>query len=411
MFRWGKKADGFEWHKYVRTTIKLRREQRREQAHAAKDAVVAQGKAAGVAFAALGTSAAGLALAGSRSLAANLRVQLTAFARMAFDRTARLAAWTARFIADHNLAALLAFAGGVLMAYSISRLHQGQRDVLTIAAFGVSTLVLLAAARSWLAGGSSTAVRILARAGRLDRRYAAAGMAALAVVGVGALAATRGVPDMMALVPRMPALPFGGGKALEGRATVLGGDTLRIADTVVQLAGIEAPDREQRCTRPGSIKWRCGEAATEGLQRLARGRTLRCELSGSSASGQPLAVCKDGGTDIAAQLVREGLVFAATGIFSSYGAQEREALNAKAGLWRGPVERPAEFRAKAWEAAKAKAPDGCPIKGRVTASGRVYLLPWSSDYAAARVQKAKGERWFCSENEAQGAGWKAATRS
>ena len=57
-----------------------------------------------------------------------------------------------------------------------------------------------------------------------------------------------------------------------------------------------------------------------------------------------------------------------------------------------------------------RAPDGCPIKGQVTASSRTYVLPWSPDYERARVQSTRGERWFCSEQEAVAAGFKAAQR-
>ena len=90
---------------------------------------------------------------------------------------------------------------------------------------------------------------------------------------------------------------------------------------------------------------------------------------------------------------------------------EREARAAKTGIWAaGEPERPSEFRAKVWEEAKRRATDGCPIKGRVAGGERVYVLPWAPDYERGRIQKAKGERWFCSEAEAVSAGWKPSAR-
>ena len=47
MFFWRKKAEGFDWHKYVRTTIKLRREQRREKIEDIGRVAVKQAKGAG----------------------------------------------------------------------------------------------------------------------------------------------------------------------------------------------------------------------------------------------------------------------------------------------------------------------------------------------------------------------------
>ena len=107
--------------------------------------------------------------------------------------------------------------------------------------------------------------------------------------------------------------------------------------------------------------------------------------------------------------MRQGYLFTDGGILARYTGEEREARAAKAGLWAGDVERPAEYRAKLWEEAKRRAPDGCPIKGQATASARIYVLPWSPDYERAR-RRPRGERWFCSEQQAVAAGFKAAQR-
>jgi hypothetical protein len=128
-------------------------------------------------------------------------------------------------------------------------------------------------------------------------------------------------------------------------------------------------------------------------------------------NGQALGSCKIGDRDIAAELVRGGHVFAETGLFSSYGTLEQEARAAKLGVWGGDAERPTDYRAHKWQDAKREAPDGCPIKGGVKRGQRIYVLPWSREYASTRVSAGRGERWFCSESEAQAAGWKPADRS
>ena len=103
------------------------------------------------------------------------------------------------------------------------------------------------------------------------------------------------------------------------------------------------------------------------------------------------------------------LASAASEIFAA--SQEQEAKAAKAGLWvGGDAERPSEYRAKAWEEAKRRAPDGCPIKGLVRDGDRVYVVPGTADYERGRVQTSRGGRWFCSEREAVSAGFKAASR-
>lgn len=49
----------------------------------------------------------------------------------------------------------------------------------------------------------------------------------------------------------------------------------------------------------------------------------------------------------------------------------------------------------------------CAIKGNVSSKGeRIYHVPGSRSYAATKIDQRKGERWFCTEAEAQAAGWR-----
>ncbi len=51
----------------------------------------------------------------------------------------------------------------------------------------------------------------------------------------------------------------------------------------------------------------------------------------------------------------------------------------------------------------------CRIKGNVSSSGeRIYHLPGDRYYAATLIDRWKGERWFCSEEEARRAGFRRA---
>ncbi|HXF55242.1 MAG TPA: thermonuclease family protein, partial [Hyphomicrobiaceae bacterium] len=209
----------------------------------------------------------------------------------------------------------------------------------------------------------------------------------------------------------LASLPGLGGESITGRAVALTGDTLRLNGRTIRLSGIEAPEIDQECGSEGRRSWRCGASARTSLQALVRGRTLRCAENGSDRSGRMLASCYLGDMDVAAELVRRGHVFAQPGLFSTYARLELQARNAKLGLWRANVERPSDYRARRWEAAKRSAPDGCPIKGYITAEGRIYVLPWSPDYARVRVRERRGDRWFCSEDEARQAGWRPIERS
>lgn len=54
------------------------------------------------------------------------------------------------------------------------------------------------------------------------------------------------------------------------------------------------------------------------------------------------------------------------------------------------------------------APEGRSVKGNINSRGdRIYHAPGMSSYCATKIDESKGERWFCSEEEARAAGWRA----
>jgi endonuclease YncB( thermonuclease family) len=53
------------------------------------------------------------------------------------------------------------------------------------------------------------------------------------------------------------------------------------------------------------------------------------------------------------------------------------------------------------------AASGCQIKGNIGSSGKIYHVPGSQAYEKTKIDEARGERWFCSEDQAVAAGWRA----
>ena len=55
---------------------------------------------------------------------------------------------------------------------------------------------------------------------------------------------------------------------------------------------------------------------------------------------------------------------------------------------------------------------GCNIKGNISVatSKKIYHVPGMRNYEATIIALTKGERWFCSEAEAQANGWIKAPR-
>ena len=197
-------------------------------------------------------------------------------------------------------------------------------------------------------------------------RFNARQVGGVALAGVLALAGAgvwyaRG-PALDAILPQLAKSEFGASHSLEGRATAVSGDSLRINGQSLNLAGIEAPEREQICQRPKTGMWRCGDAARSVLDRLVRGRRVVCTLAGSSEDAKPLADCRIDGEDLAATLVREGHVFASPGAFARYAGLEREARSASIGLW---FARRAACRVSGQEMEKPSAPRRKGARSRV----------------------------------------------
>ncbi|MGD9785554.1 MAG: thermonuclease family protein [Hyphomicrobiaceae bacterium] len=250
-------------------------------------------------------------------------------------------------------------------------------------------------------------------------RMAAVGIAAaVAVLGIGRLLdpamptqpqrsarAAEGSVRTGSIAPA-PARPDDSSGTLRGTAIALSGDILRIGRRRVRLGAIEAPERGQVCKAESGRTWRCGAASANALSKIVRRKDVVCEIESAETDKLPVASCRVGDEDVAERLVREGHAFAETGFFSRYSNAESEARQARRGLWKGEAERPEDYRAARWEAARKAAPDGCPIKGRVSGRSRTYVLPWSIDYDRVEVRESRGGRWFCSEAEALSAGWK-----
>lgn len=442
MFGWFKKNDGFEWKEYVRTTILLKRKKRKDKLKQAQAAAVDGLKAAGKAGVSAGAS-------GASTVGPVLGDALAAMLRAPFWLMSRLAGGVGRVlgglrmllakglgplletISPPNLRGPLAVIGAIALLAVVARYPANGIDPQSQLAGGIGLAAVVLAGLPWLLSGKRPPLpawlldpvkRVfgsLPAMSRFGGGLAAIGPGAMGVITLVAVIA--GGPWLYSRWSGQPGtgasgssilsgLPLVAAKPVEGRATGLSGDTLKVGASIIRLSGLDVPERDQKCRRQGGKAWACGQSAAEALAQLVRGRDAVCDISGKDDAGRQLGTCKVDGKDVGAEMVRAGHAFAVPGLFARYSAAETEAKTAKAGVWKGDGERPGEWRAKRWEQAKRSAPDGCPIKGHVSSEGRVYVLPWSPEYERVKVRTNKGERWFCTEQEARAAGWRALER-
>lgn len=195
---------------------------------------------------------------------------------------------------------------------------------------------------------------------------------------------------------------------ISGTVNVRDGDTLDMDGLRIRLFGVDAPEYGQSCTRPDGSSWACGVAATNALADKIGKRRIECEQRDIDTYRRSVAVCRLNGEDLNAWLVAEGWAVAYREFSKDYVDEEERARARKLNIWNGTLQQPEDYR-REQGAREASTPDdpNCRIKGNISASGdRIYHVPGGRFYEQTVITRSRGERMFCSEQEARAAGWR-----
>lgn len=221
-------------------------------------------------------------------------------------------------------------------------------------------------------------------------------------------------------------------KTLSGAPLIVDGDTVQIEQSKMRLQGIDAPETDQLCLDAHGKTWACGIVARDLLVAYSAGREWDCDLNGQDRYGRSLATCFIEGEDVAGWMVRQGWALSFTKYSHSYDSDEMTAREARLGLWQGAFIAPWDWRHRNKKTevlgaasvpvnaqsillgavSAAAAPDpNCVIKGNVNRKGEhIFHSPGQLNYSKIAMDKGLGERWFCTEAEAETAGWRKAAR-
>ena len=143
------------------------------------------------------------------------------------------------------------------------------------------------------------------------------------------------------------------GDTISGAVRVVDGDSLEIGTARIRLFGIDAPELRQLCRAADGSNVTCGLAARDTLGTLIGGREVACAPAEKAPSyNRTVAICTvknasdhGPGTDLSEAMLRAGhAIELKAHSHGRYSGAEREARDARRGLWAGTFERPSECR-------------------------------------------------------------------
>lgn len=197
---------------------------------------------------------------------------------------------------------------------------------------------------------------------------------------------------------------------IKGTLRVIDADTVDIAGQRIRLHAIDAPEVDQGCQTEHGVPWAdFGAWVSHVVAEEFGGAAATCTPLDRDAYGRVVARCFVAGQDLGATLVSRGLAFAYVKYGDDYVVQQTRAAAADRGLHAVRVTQPSWHR-RTRAVGRMPVDAACKIKGNISASGKVYHMPGQAFYERTGIRPERGERWFCSEREAQAAGWRAARR-
>jgi endonuclease YncB( thermonuclease family) len=218
-------------------------------------------------------------------------------------------------------------------------------------------------------------------------------------------------------------------------AIVRDGGTLQLDNVTYRLDGIDTPAFDQLCIDEHADVWTCGVEARDHLAKLIGNRQVRCDDLGADPAYKKrrIGACGiEGETASLSQMIIRsgfGLVDASAG--GRFQADEARARENRLGLWKGCFIAPQEFRLGKKDAALVGGacrpdrdreirealfpedlvmPASCNIKGKYAVRARVTGNLGIYHLQACRSYPGLGnpDRWFCTEDDAQAAGFRRA---
>jgi endonuclease YncB( thermonuclease family) len=131
---------------------------------------------------------------------------------------------------------------------------------------------------------------------------------------------------------------------ISGFPVVTDGDTIKISNNRIRFHGIDAPERNQKCTK-NLKEYSCGTAATIALTKKIGKNSIKCLVQeNKDRYNRYIGVCFVKNEDLNKWMVRNGYAIAYRHYSKDYISDEDYAKANKLGLWSGIFVKPENWR-------------------------------------------------------------------
>lgn len=206
--------------------------------------------------------------------------------------------------------------------------------------------------------------------------------------------------------------------------SVVDGDTIKVKigtkTETIRIIGIDTPETVD----PRQSVQCYGKEASARMKKLLNGKTVTLQKNSSEERDKYdrlLRYVFIGTKDIGASMVQDGYAFSYKEFshpkLDAYNKLETKAKNAKKGLW-GDVcntsttvitSSSSSKSSRSSSAQPVSSSETCNIKGNINSSKEhIYHVPGCASYNQTIIDPSKGEKIFCTEEEALTAGWRKA---
>lgn len=193
---------------------------------------------------------------------------------------------------------------------------------------------------------------------------------------------------------------------------IIDGDTIELeSGQKVRYIGMDTPET----VHPDKTVQCFGVEASNKNKELVEDKFIRLEkdISETDKYGRLLRYVYIGDIFVNDYLIKEGFAYASSyppdiRYQNQFSSSQKDAERNNRGLWGGCLSgSDQKLNQSNPDNSSQSQPESCSIKGNISTSGeKIYHIQGQNYYDKTVIDESKGERWFCSEQEAISAGWR-----